>query len=281
MTTRRRIRAIVGIAILLLGGIAETGFARTTYVGGIGFSFPRSSHSRYGRYGRGYGQANNPYMRMLAAQQSAQRAAMQRAAAQRAAVMAAQAEKRRAESVLSGVSSRLENQFNNSTEMIAATRTHDAAVLEYEHERSRVLGELKKTDAEYRNLVGRKNDLHQQVQAMRDSGNDSKEALLNVLRLKTEVGSQATKLEAEALNSDKAYPKTLGPLQEAAQHLNSLKQQFHGSVSKSSEWTQAREKVDQAQAKVTAVWTAGNSPAASTGRSSRPNNRGVRAGRSS
>lgn len=265
MKLSQRLCFIIGLAVLFSSVMVETSEAR------YGRSV-RRGRSYSSRYRGGF----NPYSQMMRAA-SAQQAALQRAAAQRAAAMsAAVAERKRAESALSGVSSRLKTQFENSPGMIADTKAHEAIEKDHDRERRRVLSELA-TNAEYRDALARKKELHKREQALLDSGGTVSEARKALLREETEAGAQATRLEAAALKADSEYQRSLQKLQETFQRVDVQKQQFRGSITKTPEWTQARQKLDQAQAQVAAANMAGFSSTA--GRTGYQNNRTTRSRR--
>lgn len=261
MKFSQRLCVIIGLAVLFSSVMVETSEAR--------YSGRSVRRGRSSRYHGGY----NPYLRMLRAS-AAQQAALQRAAAQRAAAMsAAVAERTRAESALSAASRRLKTQFENSPDMIAATQAHEAAEADHERERQRVLRDLAAT-ADYRDALARKKELHKQEQALLDSGGTVSAARKALLQEELEAGSKVTRLEAAALKNDSAYQRSLKKLQETAERVKGLKQRFSGSITKTSEWTQARQKLDQAQAQVAAANMAGFS--SSPGRTARNNNRTTR-----
>lgn len=263
MKLSQRLCFIIGLAVLFSSVMVETSEARYSR----SYRSVRRGHSS--RYRGGY----NPYLQMMRTA-AAQQAALQRAAAQRAAAMsAAVAERKRAESALSATSARLKTQFEGSSEMIAAMEAHADAERDHDRERQRVLNELA-TNAEYRGAVARKKELHQQEQALLQAGQDKTEARMALLRQETEAGAQATRLEAATLKEDSVYQRSLKNLQETAQRLDVLKKTFRGSITKMSEWTQARQKLDQAQAQVAAANMAGFS--SSPGRTSHNNNRATR-----
>lgn len=160
--------------------------------------------------------------------------------------------------------------------MIAAMEAHADAEQDHDRERQRVLSELA-TNAEYRDALARKKELHKQEQALLESGGTVSEARKALLREETEAGAQATRLEAATLKEDSVYQRSLKKLQETAQHLDVLKKTFRGSITKMSEWTQARQKLDQAQAQVAAANMAGFT--SSPGRTGYQNNRTTRSRR--
>lgn len=265
MKSRQRLCFVIGLAVLFSSVMVETSEARYSR----SYRSVRRGHSS--RYRGGY----NPYLQMLRAS-AAQAAALQRAAAQRAAAMnAAVAERKRAESALRATSTRLKTQFENSSEMIAATQAHEAAEKDHDRERQRVLGDLA-TNAEYRDAVARKKELHQQEQALLQVGESPSAARKALLLQETEAGAQATRLEAAVLKKDSEYQRSLAKLQETAQRLKELKQRFSGSVTKTPEWTQARQKLDQAQAQVASANMAGFRSGSSFGRTAHTNNRATR-----
>ena len=261
MKIGRQLGAAILLAATVLLLIEDTAQAR-----------PRP-HNRVSRRGRGG--AASAYLRMMrgaASQQAAaQRAAMQRAAA----IAAANAEVKRAEMALHQTKSRLENQFNRSAETVAATRDHSASDVHSAKERQRVLDALK-TNPEYKAAVTRKSELHAQAQKLRDSGG-SKEDFVQLLRQETEAGSEAIRMEVAALRADPAYQRSLKSMQDDAQHLDSLKQQFKSSITKNPDWLQARKALDKAQSQRIMANTVGYRPTMGSGRAGRPSNRKSRA----
>lgn len=231
-------------------------------------------HNRVSRPGRGRGGASSQYMRMMRGAAS-QQAAAQRAAAQRAAaIAAANAQVKRAELALHQTKSRLENQFNRSSETVAATRDQRATNVVLAKERQRALDGLK-NNPEYKAAMTRKNELHEQAQKLRDSGG-SKEAFVQRLRQETEAGSEAIRIEAATLRADPAYERSLKSMQAAAQHLDSLKQQFKSSITKNSDWLKARKTLDQAESQRIMANAGSYRPTNGSGRTARPSNRKTR-----
>lgn len=261
MQLKRSSMALIVVAAVMLSLVADTTFAK-----------PRS-HNRRGYSSRSHGRTSRSHRSSRGSYNSAASAyaRLQRANYARAAAMAAaRAEQSRASSQLRQTRTRLEREFKYSPEMAKANHAVTEAEAEDRKAKQRVLTRLA-SDREYRAALTAQRELHEQGLTLRRLGRASQHQIDALAKKEAAAAAVRSKIEAAALNADANFQQARQAMVAAHRNVQSLTDQFQGSVTRDPNWVQARKAVEQARVKVAASYTAGNRALAGPSRPVRPN----------